>query len=158
MFQEIERPFSFAGWVLQLIFAYCAPVIVLAVLDGAIHATDSAAWQVFNYGVVCLLSVAAAWGMSALVVGSVREGRWVWVLPASVELLCVIAMFFSEGLSGPVALFYTGNGPMAGEESWGVVLLTIPTWSCCWYSVTMYWRRRRQNNVPLGSRFADSAS
>jgi hypothetical protein len=67
-------------------------------------------------------------------------GRWVWTLPvAFLAFGLVWDMFLGRFDTVLLALFGGGEG------GWIRVLVTLPAWSCCWYSATMARRRRRQS-------------
>jgi hypothetical protein len=141
----IEREFSFGGWAAQWFLAYLGPVFALTVLESLAGATDSAVWQVTGYLVVLLLAGASALGVSVVGPSSPKEGRMVWVLPVAVEVILFIWAVSSEGIQRALLLFYVGSGPTkGGEASWGLVLFTLPMWSCCCYSAAMHWRWRQQ--------------
>lgn len=143
MFLDVEEPFSFGGWVLQSLLAYFGPVAAVAILSGATGAADTALWQISGYGFILFLASAAALMVSVLVPSHMTEGCRVWAVPLLTELIVLAAALHSKGLSGVRSLFYISAAPMGGEAAWGVALLTLPTWSCVWYSVTMHYRYKR---------------
>jgi len=137
MFEELEREFSGTSWLLQLFCAYLGPVLALGVLANWLDLKDT---TIMDYVTTCLFSVAAAKVIGRLVPESVVEGRWVWTVPAGLEIFCVVWAMVSGGIGSVVQLFYAESGPKGGEGSgWVLALLTIPVWSCLCYSVVM-WR------------------
>jgi hypothetical protein len=143
LFELNEREPSMGSWAWQLVLAYCIPFIGLASLESALDATDSPGWQVLGYVVVMLLSIALALLVSRLFVESPREGRWVFLLPGLIVTLFGLALC-TKSMDKALELFYFRTGPLSGESGWGVMLLTWPTWGCCWYSAAMWFVRRKR--------------
>lgn len=151
MFEEIERDYSFLFWVLQSVLAFFGPLMAWAFISIEMNLQDTIRPQIAGYAFVA----AAACGC-ALVVGrffrsSALEGVWIWPIPVIILLWGVAETLVSDGLAAAVNGFVFVPGPGRGEESWGI-LLTIPTWACCWYSATMWWghnRRLRYTQWPL---------
>jgi hypothetical protein len=147
MFGEVQREFSFVGWAFQLVFSYFGPLFVLFLVAGTFQATDSPAWQIADYAVALLTGVALAMLGSSVAPTSVREGRWVWVIPGPIFLVFAGPSILLNPHTG-VLWFYIDPGWDLGEAGWGVALLTLPTWGCCWYAATMHWvARRRQRRL-----------
>jgi len=78
---------------------------------------------------------------------STIEGRWVWLAPVGLVTLAVIGHLIGGHTSEIRQLFYVGNGE--GEGGWVLVLVTLPTWGCCWYSAVMLWRRKQRQRKVL---------
>jgi hypothetical protein len=116
---------------------------MLGVLENRLDIEDTALAQVLSYAFLAAMGLAMALLVSMMARAAMREGSFIWVLPVGLEIAAVIWQLFSEGVVSTLhGLFFT-PGPGLGEESWGMVLLTLPTWSCCSYSATMWWRLRR---------------
>ena len=147
MFRENEAVFSYGSWLTQSMIGYCAPIGILMMLP-TIAQSDTPAEQVYQYLVIAFVAGFLAFIISAIAPASVQSGRWVWLLPSAFLIFAVCSDLYFRGFAAFHA-FYTGSGPMAGEEAWTLVLLTLPTWACCCYSGTMWVRRRRAD--PSGS-------
>lgn len=150
MRQQVERAFSFVGWLLQLLLAYIGPsaALMVAASVASIDSTYAWPWWVFNYAAVAVLAAVTALGVSALFPGLAIQGRWVWVLPVIFEISSLVFDLHSQ--PSEVPLFFCVPSSMDGEAGLVVVLLTVPTWGCCWYSAVMWWRgRRRESAVSL---------
>jgi hypothetical protein len=145
MFDEVQREFSFGSWFLQFFLAFCSPVVVLAVLESRLNIQDTLQSQVLGYLFLAATAVAMALLISAITKESASEGSWVWMIPSALEVPAVIWQALSGGIMSAVHGFFFVAGPGQGEESWGL-LLTLPTWSCCWYSAAMWWRLRRRRD------------
>src|SRR5579875_1641429 len=144
MFEEVEPDRSFASWLLQLLLAYFGPLIVLGITEALLNIPDTMAPQILEYVAVGVFSAGAAALVSTVVPNALREGRAVWILPAGVEIIGILSELIPHGLrSASLFFFYT---PGQGEEAWGVLLLTLPTWSCCCYSATAWWRLRNRTH------------
>lgn len=153
MFDDDDWVPSWISLGLQSILAYWAPLIAAMLLESSLRvhfSPFSAAEHVVNYGLIALLAVALAFGVSTFFADSADAGRWVWVLPVAVVLFCFFWELSSHGLSEATLLFYIGD-PTMGEAGWGMVLLTMPAWSCCSYSAAMYCRRRLQQRSASSS-------
>ena len=138
MFELLAKPPSFGAYLVQLLIAYCGPMIGFVVVDRALGGTDSATWQILAYLIVGALGLNFALGLCAVLPNWVQEGCWVWTVPS----FCWVVVTCSTLLHGGPAEFedmlYTKSGPMEGERGWLIFLVTLPTWGCCWYSATMY--------------------
>ncbi len=120
------------------IFLGCwAPMIAALVLLEAINAITGrypVAEQVESYVLIGLSGFLLGRLMAHACRHGAGEGRSAGLFPATVWLfffLLELALQPSE-VSG---FFYYPTGPGGGEGGWGVILLTLPTWSCCWYSL-----------------------
>lgn len=155
VFNSLERPFSVCGWILQSLLAYIGWFVVLAGIIHAVRPSDGAAGQVSAFAVGWLLSVGGASLLAQRWPESVKEGRWVWVLPACVWLLGAISTLRSSRPSDFWMFFYVEPGPMSGKSGLVRVMVTVPIWCCCWHSAAMaYWGRRRRRKAASGG-FAD---
>lgn len=148
MFQEVERELSFASWILQLVAAYCGPIAMLMVVDTWLKAQDTLLEQVLSYVLVGAIAAAMALVVSLLAGDPAKEGRWVWVIPFAFELMAVAWELLFQRTHGELCELFVvrDTGPMAGENGWVMVLLTIPTWSCCCYSLVMWQQLRRRSS------------
>ena len=148
---EIEREFSFFGYGFQLVLAYFGTLIGLFIfaitLEHVAAPTDTPAWAVVEYLFDLLVAVALALAVSRLAPTSTIEGRWVWLAPVGLVTLAVIGHLIGGHTSEIRQLFYVGNGE--GEGGWVLVLVTLPTWGCCWYSAVMLWRRKQRQRKVL---------
>lgn len=111
-------------------------------VEAQLSAANTTTWNILEYLIVMILSIALALMVSLPLPSSVLEGRYVFVVPVATEIWAVA---LSKNSKEAVDFFYAGSGPMSGEASWALVLITLPTWGCCWYSVVMYWRRTAMN-------------
>jgi hypothetical protein len=140
-FKQIGEGFSVASSLVQLVAGYVVTYSALLTVSNLHGGPDSPTLAILLYGVLIVVNVALAVCVSFLATGAERDGRWIWALPMSLELLATGA--FIKGGVNLLTLVYTGPGE--GEAAWGLVLLTYPTWGCCWYSATMWWLRRRRD-------------
>lgn len=146
MFESIGEDISFGAWVTQLLLAYTGPLLALGLLESVVHWADTPAATALQYLLIAILAVVLSLSVAFVFPNSSREGRWTWVLPAALELIVLLALY-SHSLAQMRTLFYVPPGE--GEAGWGIVLITLPTWSCCCYSGAMwYWRKRRNSDVP----------
>jgi len=150
MFEGLEKEPSLGSWTLQLSLASCGPLLALMITEKCVSlGPGGPILTLFQYSFIGVVSVLIASILSAVTPDSVVEGRWVWVLPVVLFLIA----FASEALRHireVTYMFYVRPGE--GEAGWLMVLLTMPTWSCCSYSLTMsLWRRHRagqRNSLP----------
>ena len=66
-----------------------------------------------------------------------------YAIPAVLEVSAVVWGLLWDSPAATFPALFLGTGPGHGEESWGIVLLTMPAWSCCCYSVSTIWRNRK---------------
>lgn len=151
MFEEAEREYSFVSWLSQLLVASLGPALTLAVAESPFNPQDTLVWQILQYLFLAVIAFAFAILISAIFRSSALEGRWVWALPAAVELPLAAWALVSDGPMSMVHGLVFSPGPGQGEGSWGVVFLTVPTWSCCCYSVAIWWRLRILQHAPDAS-------
>ncbi len=153
MFEESDTGFSFGSCLVQILFAYFVPPVLLGLIEAQLNFQDSIASQITRYVLILCISGGSASLVSAIARNSAREGRWVWVLPFSFWAYACASDYFRFGLKELRLMFFFGPGPGSGEEAWGVFLFTLPTWSCCCYAVAMWWRHRhiRGGNPELAS-------
>ena len=144
---EVRREFSIVSLVLQLLVAYCGPLVVATILTSSI-VRDTIASQILTYILVGITAACFALLVSTIHGDAAFEGRRIWIPPVLVEGAMVIWEMASNGfMSVWFGLVLFAEGPLGGEASLAVVLLTLPTWSCCWYSAAMWWRRRRRRQA-----------
>ena len=139
MLEQIDSGLSPASGLLQLIIVYVCtyiPVLTVAHIHGA---PDTPMLSVLEYGSLVFSSAVLAVAISSVFPNSSREGRFIWVLPAALELLTMAAFLFG-GVTPLHKFFYVG--PSETANFWVIFLLTWPAWHCCWYSVMMWWRNR----------------
>jgi len=131
----------------QLLLAYVAPVIALMILQSALNSQDTRAFQLFGYAFLAVVGAGLGLVVSTLNRDWVQVGVWVWILPVIIEIWQIISEGHSTGGLASVGYLFLAPWPSQGEEMLGVVLITYPTWSSCWYSAAMWWvlRQRRQN-------------
>jgi hypothetical protein len=146
---EIEREFSFFGYGFQLVLAYFGTLIGLFIFAIAVGPrADGPVWQILYYPIVLLLAVVLALAVSRLAPTSTIEGRWVWVAPVGLVAFVIAWSLYLDHPSEAGDMFYFGNE--GGEAGLGLYFVTLPTWGCCCYSATMFWRRRqREGKGPL---------
>ena len=79
-----------------------------------------------------------------------EHGSRAWILPVLLEGAALIWEIAWGRAASVWHGFFWVAGPGRGEEPWLVVLLTLPTWSCCSYSAAMWWRlhARRASSHP----------
>jgi hypothetical protein len=146
MFQEVEREKSFVSWLLQLLAAYCGPVVLLVLIETWINARwdtfaqDTSATDAFAYLFSAVAASALAFVVALVASDSPNEGRWVFTLPTTLVLGGMAWEWSSHGIASAMAVLH----PNSSEEGWTLVFLTIPAWSCWWYSTAMWWLRRRR--------------
>src|ERR1039458_2941876 len=130
MFQEVEREFSMARWIWQLLIVYCGPTMLVGLSESPFRKTDSPIWQASDYLLIALLGLWAGIGVRRLAPDSTREGAWVWLLPTAVLVAGVLYDMFSGARDFQGFFFYPGPG----DPDPCPVLLTLPTWGCGCYS------------------------
>jgi hypothetical protein len=140
---------AFGGGFLQLGLAYFGPLVVAMVLELALGAKDSVAWLVFDYVIFWFLSISAALSVFRLMPEAAESGRWVWAVPVAL-LASGVVWDMHLGIFNTARAVFWGRG----EDGWVRALVTLPAWSCCWYSGTMTWRRRRRNRSLVGATIA----
>jgi hypothetical protein len=151
MFEQLEDTPSFGSWAFQSLLAYVGPLVLLMIVWHYLSAgEDSPVLTICEYVFIGVVSTAFASGISKIVSGATAEGRWVWILPAAL-FLAALADAGSRNMREVKYLFCVGPGE--GEAGWCLVLVTMPTWSCCCYSLAMsLWRRHnnRDQSSPTG--------
>jgi hypothetical protein len=92
MHSEVEREFSFVGWLLQMFLAYVGPsaALVAAAEVAEVRSSNAWPWLVLYYAAVAALAAAAARGTYALFPSSPIEGRWVWLAPLALEMFGLV--------------------------------------------------------------------
>lgn len=145
---SVQREFSFWSWILQLLFAYIGPVLVLGVLESALNAQDTPATDVLAYVALAIIAVLAALLLRRTSGDVSREGSRVWIVPAAIEATMLIHELSLSGLKMALHTFFFAADRRQGEEMWVIFLLTLPTWSCCWYSAAMSWHRASRDPRP----------
>jgi hypothetical protein len=140
MFEQLDDGPSFGSWVFQLLLAYFGPLVLLMITwAGLVTGEDSPGLTLCEYVFIALISSAIASIVSTIASRATVEGRWVWVFPTALFLV-VLVDAASRNMGEVKYMFYVGPGE--GEAGWGLMLLTMPTWSCCCYSLAMNLRRR----------------
>lgn len=152
MFQTVDSGPSFGSLLLQLFMAYCGPIAILIAFHVWLHAPETPASQILDYVFLAAAGIALALFVTALTGNSTKLGIFVWVLPAAIELYAAISESLSFGIASLGSTLLYGQG----EDGWVVMVLTLPTWSCCWYSAATWWRRRTKDrevasSIPLGN-------
>ena len=137
-FEEVEREFSFGSWLFQLVVTYPVPVVLLGILENRLSAPDTFIIQVLGYAFVALMGITLAFLVSKVSRESAKEGSWIWLVPTALVIAAVLWQLCSGGIASTFHGFLFGHG----EESWGMVILTIPTFGCCCYSAAMWWQLR----------------
>jgi len=59
MFLELEREFSLARWIGQLLIAYCRPALLVGLWEILFRGADTPIWQALAYPITGLIGVAA---------------------------------------------------------------------------------------------------
>ena len=143
MFHQLEREFSTARWLVQLVAVYCGPVLLFALIESTPQRPLSPAISdVAAFPFVALIGLLAGVGIQRLAPDSAREGAWVWLLPS-----CVLALFLLCDRFSSVSDFSGFFYAPAGDPDPVPVILTTATWGCCWYSAAIYWRRRSRRRA-----------
>jgi hypothetical protein len=140
----LKEVLGMVSWAVQLLLAAAAPVIALVALEIALNTQDTLAPQLFGYVFLAVAGTGLAFAVSALNHGWVEVGVWVWTLPTIMEIWAIISAGYSTGGLTAVGHLFLVPGPGGGEEGLGAVFITFPTWSCCWYSVALWWRLRQR--------------
>jgi len=135
------QEFSLLSYGTQSLVAYCIPIGLLLGLEGLTKPQDTLKAQGLEYIFLAVLAAGLALAVSSFSIGSAREGRFVWVIPAILMAIFLTWQVVSEG-AGSVWHSVFISQPGHGEDAWISVVLTLPTWSCGWYAAVM-WRRRR---------------
>jgi hypothetical protein len=147
MFEQIAgSAYSFGSWLTQLLAVFIVPMLLWAVLNIALNLQDTLIPQLFGYAFLAVISVGLAFAVSLANHHWTKAGAWIWVLPVAVEIW---GIYSEVSLGTPVGDFFLIPGPGRGEEGWGV-LITLPTWSCCCYSATMWLRLRQSQRQAYG--------
>lgn len=95
-----------------------------------------------QYVFIGVASSAFAFAISTIAFGATVEGRWVWIIPVALFLAALVSESYRH-IREVKYMFYVGPGE--GEAGRLLLLLTLPTWSCCCYSLTMSLWRRHHN-------------
>lgn len=148
--QEVERDFSFVSWIAQLVIVYLFPVITLSLFSHWLTFRNLILDQIISFLFIGTVGYGLAQPASAMAWGPAKEGRWIWVLPVSIEIAVGASALLSEGFLATWHGLFFVPGPGQGEGSWAIVLLTLPTWGCCCYSATM--REHRSDGNEAGDR------
>lgn len=132
--------FAFGGGLLQVALACLGPLVFTIALSGLVNAPDSTAWQVLDYLIFGLFGTLAALSVSVWIPDAALSGRWIWAVPVVLLAFALVWDMHLQIFDSPQLIFFG-----RGESGWITLFLTLPAWSCCWYSATMAWRRRRRN-------------
>jgi hypothetical protein len=144
MFQEIEREFSMARWVGQLLIAYCLPTMLVWLAESPFRRADTPILQVSDYLLIGLIGGCSGIGLHRVSPDSTKEGARVWLLPTAI---LAVAMTY-DALSGAgcfLCSFYAGQG----DPNPFPVIVTLPTWGCIWYSAAIWGRRRHRSHAGI---------
>jgi hypothetical protein len=133
MFQTVDSGPSFGSLLLQLFLAYFGPMAVLMAFHVWLRGRETPVSQILDYVFLAAAGIALALLVTALARNSTRLGIFVWILPAAIELWAAIDESLLFGISSLGSTLFYGQG----EDGWVVMALTLPTWSCCWYSAAM---------------------
>ncbi len=117
-----------SSWMIQLLAAGTLPFLVcsLALTYKNFSIPENLATAI-GYIFFPASGIGLALAISRIFPMSYREGIWVWVLPGGGFL----------GLGFWNSPLYLLTHPLA------TVMITFPVLSCCCYSATMYWHRRK---------------
>jgi hypothetical protein len=121
-----------ARGVLQLALAYIGSLLLVMMASVLLRVPDGPAWLAVNYVIFLVTGVAFALLISRLMPAAAREGRLIWIPPVALLVGC-IWWDLSLGHSDAIQVAVAGTG----EAGWLNALVTLPAWSCCWYSATM---------------------
>ena len=147
MFDQVDGRNELGAFLIQTVSVYLVGfALVLAVGTIVFPGPEAPIKEAAQYGVVAILIVLLALGVHRVAPGSAVAGRWIWIFPMLLEVLCA-ASWAKQGLFRE--LFYTGPGQ--GDSGLGIVFVTYPTWACCWYAVAMWWARRSMKSCNLPS-------
>ena len=112
---------------------------------------DTALSQILEYAFLAAVSGTLAFPVARVLPEAMREGSWVWLIPVILEFAAAVDELFVGGVRTMLDLFFKTQQGEGG--AFAIALLTMPTWSCCWYSATMLWQRRGRPRRPAGRRF-----
>jgi hypothetical protein len=139
--------FAVAQCFVQFVVVYFVPMVIVLILSGWLRTPDDTLWQVFDYVIFGLIGSALAFVVSGFFPEADQKGCWVWTLGVGLLAYAIGWDMFLGRFDAPVtALFGTG------EAGWVKVLITLPAWGCCWYSLVMWWRLRRRRRETASGR------
>ena len=137
MFIETRREHSFWGWASQLALSYLGTFLGLLLFSALTNFPDSPFFQGLNYFVMMFAGAGLAGVVSRSFPQAAKEGSWVWVIPVLIWAAVATGILLGS-ISGTLGdLFCFDPKPGAGEGGWVVLMLTLPTCSCCCYSAVM---------------------
>ncbi len=102
-------------------------------------------WEIANYLYFAVAGLTFGILVAKLLPASAESGRWVWIGPVGLLILCaawemcagrfdIISVWFGMGEGGPIKAF-----------------VTWPTLACCTYSTAMHRARRTHNPLAGGA-------
>src|SRR5450432_2781071 len=97
MFEQVDRELSFGSWTLQLVVAFCGPIILLVILDTWLDVQDTLLSQILSYVGLGIAGFVLALLISAISPQSRREGTLIWMLPTALEVVATIWQLVSRG-------------------------------------------------------------
>lgn len=149
---EIEREFLFPSWLAQLLGVYFGSLVGISLLEHSLDMPDTFATEILTYVFFATAGLLLACLTSVIWRDAAREGALIWIVPAGLEVMCVIGQGVSGGPASAFHGLFFSAGPGQGEGSWGIVIVTLPTLCCCCYSIVMKWqlRRRKAENERIG--------
>lgn len=127
------------GWTVQTVAAYFIPLVQVFVLSVWISHPETIMWEVADYLFFALAGLIFGIAVAWVVPISTESGRWVWIAPVGLLVVCTIL----EMRLSPFHLMSLWFG--MGEAGWVKAFVTWPTLSCCTYSAAMERGRRRRN-------------
>jgi hypothetical protein len=135
----------YVSWFFQSALAFFGSLVLGIIVASRMNTTDVRVEQTAEYMIFAAIGAGLAVVVSNSRPSTAEPGRWVFASPVAIELLAVIIEPHRSEIAN---FFWVRPGPMAGESSWVLMLLTLPTWSCCMYSSVMWWRVRRPRAGP----------
>ena len=142
MFVQVERDFSLGSWVCQMVLAYIAPLLLVAILESwLMPGPDTPVTYILDYFLWAGAAALIALAVFGLFDEAAHEGASVWILPCAFLLFGVLWDSASFGVARALReFFFPRTGMEAGEAGIAMLLVTLPVWGCVCYSAVMYWR------------------
>jgi len=124
------------GWFAQTMVSYFAPMVLYMILSLWVKPREANLSLFLDYGTMFVFSASLSLAVSRFVPTAPDSGRWVWLLPVGILSFILLSDLRDLGVAVAVRDI-VGRG----EDGWIPVLVAMPVWGCCWYSLLMQLRR-----------------
>ncbi len=114
--------------------------VVLLLLSDSILAGHPAGRELSLWCLTGLAGISLGRLVRTIFPRSAATGQTAAILPIGIWLVTIL-LGIALDPAGKGGLFDYSDGPVSIDGGWPVDLITLPTWSCCWYSLGMRTRR-----------------